>query len=91
MLTAPSVGRIAACPDCGRPKATAADVIRWRSNEDPMPKDEHVCWAHVPGSDRLYPDEETGAESDLLRTRLIKMRHIRDVLTCRLIKAMGGW
>lgn len=64
-----------ACADCGARKATAHDIIRWRSGA----RRDDVCFA---GLERgLKPDEET-ADADFLRARLVEVRRGVDAYGC---------
>ena len=70
------------CTKCGRPQATASDVVRWRSRAALT----EVCWMNLAG--RLLPDEET-ADADFLRKRIADMRARVDALNCQGVALCG--
>ena len=68
------------CAECGRRKANARDIIRWRSGSRVSGR---LCWKEqqAPGA-LLLPDEET-ATADFLRARLKEVRTAREQDDCR--------
>lgn len=73
------------CARCRRPKATPADLIRWRSADlIRWRSDGEVCWIELDHT-WLTPDEESahGHEGvELLKERLSDMRKWRARFTC---------
>lgn len=76
----------AVCQKCRRPKATAADLIRWRSGlpaHTGVPSHADVCWIEFVHS-WLDPEEEAaeGIGAELLKERLSGLRKWRAQYTC---------
>ena len=75
----------APCPKCRRPKAAAADIIRWLSDADGHAC---VCWDGVEFA-RLLPDEEAVEGADLLKRKLVDLRKQRDRYVCLALAGLG--
>lgn len=74
----PQGQRAETCAKCGKPRATAADLIRRRSGARPRGG---VCWVGLGGEALLLPGEET-ADAETLRQLLIEARRVFYLYGC---------
>ena len=77
----------ALCQRCGRPKATAADQIRWRSGAALSEDERAICWT---GCENLLTVEEEDADAATLREALRFTRGELAALNCKLNRIHAG-
>lgn len=72
------------CPNCGRPQATAADMIRLRSRAAGF-DDRLVCWDHLGPFHR--PEDEI-ADVETLRATVARLRYAFSNAQCSYVATM---